>query len=380
MSKSEGQREWAEKIVEYAHSINAFVDRGLNGGWDLAGTEPSHPDVEHLAEMALDAVRLANAQGDTNKLREFWPPAHRPFISRLEEQGQSIHVVYLLPDESIVARIGASYAHAYTVHIIGDRVNRLDDIPFFGRSPDRRYFAYGFKSGVSICDGWNGPTVAKCPWPTGTEGVPAEFEVEPLSSSPSPTQLIPFPDGERVLLVSEDGIFVLSPDRASRLLPTEQEMINHFDWLQKEYPGDPLVCSLAMEHGTLSRAGRYIAVGSQDSTHLVFDAELNLVGNIGNVMDYPHHAIFSEDDDVLALNSCHFYNGTTIGVETRLLGDFFTEPYEDNELTPLLEDGSRVYAGIGVGEDFIVGDAYGYIRAFSKQGVFKWQNFIGSSI
>ena len=73
-----------------------------------------------------------------------------------------------------------------------------------------------------------------------------------------------------------------------------------------------------MEHGAVSRDGRFVAVGCQDSSHLVYDDQLELIGDIGNQSEYPHYAVFSADQSMIAFNSCHFYNGITVGVPLAL--------------------------------------------------------------
>lgn len=63
----------------------------------------------------------------------------------------------------------------------------------------------------------------------------------------------------------------MEEENAVRLLPTEEDMREHFKWLQDEYPDDALEMSLDMEHGAVSPDGKYIVVGSQDSSHLIFN-------------------------------------------------------------------------------------------------------------
>ena len=307
-----------------------------------------------------------------------WPPAHSPLITWLEEHGQSIPLVRFLDDGSLVARIGAHYdKDAKTVHIRGDTVLELPAIGPFGRSPNRRYFAFAHESGIEIRDGWSGERTAFCPWPRGTEDVPDGFEVSPFAKHPTPTRLVPFPDGDRVLLASSDGIFVLAPNSVRRLLPTREQLRGQFLWLRENHPADPLACSIDMEHGVVSNDGTLIAIGEQSSSHLVFDSDVRLVLEVPPASEYPHHAVFSADDAVLALNSCHFYNGTTVGVATTALRNRASmaavAPFQ-------LEDGARVYAAAARNDEFIVGDARGYVRAFDTAGMYRWQQFIGSSI
>jgi hypothetical protein len=46
----------------------------------------------------------------------------------------------------------------------------------------------------------------------------------------------------------------------------------------------------------------------------------------------------------------------------------------------LIDAESKVYAAAWRGEEFIMGDAYGDLRAFDKTGEVLWQHFIGSSV
>lgn len=379
-SKEQLQAEWKTKTIEYAQAINAFVEKGLQDGWENAGPEPKDQGREELVPYLMEAIRKANEDKDLARLREDWPLAHSPLIPLLEKNGQDIPVVAILDDGRIVARIGTPYQKGYVVEINDLDVVVNDAVDFFGRSPNRKYFAYTMSEGVSITEGWLGNVVSFCPYPIGTEGVPEEFAVKPLEAPPTPTQLVPFPDGQRVLFVSAAGIYVLSPREAIRLLPTTEEMLEHFKWLQEDYPEDELNINLSMEHGAVSFDGKLIAVGSQDSTHLVFNDKYELVGDIGNQSEYPHYAIFSNDNEMILLNSCHFYNGISIGVPTRYLPDLETAPYAEDERTPILDDDARVYAGVYRKDEFIVGDASGYLRAIGKNGERHWQHHIGSSI
>jgi WD40 repeat protein len=164
-------------------------------------------------------------------------------------------------------------------------------------------------------------------------------------------------------------------------MPTQDQMRKHFEWLREEYPDDPLSYGLSMEHGAISPDGKLIAAGHQSSLHYLFDADsLDVVAEIGYLSEYPHHAAFSRDGEVVAFNSCHFYNGMTIGVPTDLLPGLKTAPYELDHRLILLEEGSRVYASVSRDDEFIIGDASGYLRAFDLKGNFLWRHFIGSTV
>jgi len=375
------QVEWKQKTIKYAKSVNRFVEKGLSLGWENAGTEPKDPNIEKLVPHLIKAIRKANKSGNFERLRFEWPLAHSPLIPILNKNGQSIPTVCILDDKTIVARIGAPYKKGYVVQIQELDVKVVPNIEYFGRSPNRKYFAYSKENGVSVTDGWLGEEVSFCPYPKGTEGIPVEYNGIEFDQPPIPTKLIPFPDGSRVLFISSEGIFVLSENEAVRLLPTLENMKDYFEYLKKkERSDDRLSLNIDMEHGAISPDGKFIAVGSQDSLHLIFNDKLELIAKIGHRSEYPHYAIFSDDGDMVAFNSCHFYNGITIGVPVKLLPGLETKAYKADDRTPILENGSRVYAGTFRKDEFIIGDASGYLRAFNKQGKPIWQHFIGSSV
>ena len=195
------------------------------------------------------------------------------------------------------------------------------------------------------------------------------------------TQIVVFPDGERIALAMPDGVFVLSESGATRLLPDAEACQDHFEEQEDEDPEDILPLSVDMEHIAVSQRGDLILMGHQCSAHLVFDAELNQIASIGHKSEYPHYAWFSADGSMAAFNSCHFYHGATIGAPVDALKGLETSSYEKPE-PPLrmLEEGARVYAAVARNDEFIIGDANGYLRAFDLEGNHRWQHFIGSTI
>ncbi len=382
LSPSAAQQAWKQHVLDYAAAINRYVEKGLRDGWDQCGEEPQMAPTEHLLASWRQALEAINRPGTDaarrDAFRQDWPPAHLPLIPLLKEEGLHVAALALLDDGSLLARIGAPYQAGHVVRIIGDQTERVDGVSFFGRCPARRYFALALQDGVLVTDGWGGALVAQMAWPNGLEDLPEGVKAEPLAAAPRPTQLIPFPDGQRVLLVSDDGIFVLSTRGAQRLLPSRTDLSNALadgDLSEDEGPW-----SLSMAHGAVSPDGRWIAVGCQDGYHLVFDAELRPVATIGPVGEYPHFALFNGRSDHAIFNACHFYNGATLGVAVADLPGLKTDYYDGDARTPTLQEGARVYAGVHRGDEYIVGDAHGYLRAFSESGDERWQHFIGSTI
>lgn len=382
------QQQWRRQVLAYAEAVNAHVAAGPAKGWKLAklwkraAKEPAVPDYTALLPHALAAVREANRTGRIEEMRELWPPAHEPLVSLLKENGQAISALAILPDASILARIGTVYEAGKVVRIVGDQVEDVPGIAVFGLSPDRRKIALATDAGVRVTAGWQGPTLCTCPWPRGDEDLPPAPAAVRTDPARRPERLVPFPDSDRVLFTGDEGVFVLAPDGARRLLPTREQVSEHWDWILTEHPTDvPLgVAVTSMAHGAVSPDGALIAVGCQDGRHLVFNRDLERIAAVGPLGEYPHYALFSPDGRTVAFNACHFYNGTTIGMPVDLLPGYESDFYEEVDDITVIERGARVYAGVARGDEFILGDANGYLRAVSREGAVRWQHYIGSTI
>ncbi|MEM8944472.1 MAG: hypothetical protein AAGD11_04750 [Planctomycetota bacterium] len=376
-------KDWRKKTLAYVSAMNNYIQRGIECNWEGEDL-PAEPKETRkaIALDVLEAVRAANQTGHLGGLRDRFPPAHSPFVRKLEKNGQDLPVVLLLADGRIVLRVGAPYEAGYVAVVSGDEVTQLpNDIFTVGRSPNRKVFAKASGAEVTLHDGWDGAVIARLPWPDGTEGMPAGFHSQRIDGVPTVTKLVPYDSGDRALLVSPEGVFVLESERAVRLLPTPEELQEHFEWLKREYPEDTLSYDLDMDHGALSPNGRWIACGHQSSEHYLFDANTyEVAAKVGNLSEYPHFALFSNDSQLVALNSCHFYAGETLGVPLSIVPGLVTKRYEVDKRLVLLEDGARVYAGVYRNNEFIIGDAGGYLRAFDGCGNSRWRHFIGSSM
>jgi hypothetical protein len=364
MDEDELSSLWREASRRYVSAINAHVERGLREGWERAGPKPQD-DREHLAADVLAAVRRANASGDTASLREKFPPAWEPFLPILPEKGQWLKPMAWIDDDRIA--VGLWSGPGSIVVVSSDGIAVQQGVRGFGRSPDRRFFALAFDDGVEVRQGWDGPRVAWLNWPRGPKGLFGEGTIR---------ELIVFPDGKRVLLVSPLGIFVLAEGGNTQLPLTKCR--EELDRSRAEKPDEP--SDHEMAHGAISPRGDSVLVGCQDTKHLVFNARLELIAQVGPRSDSPTFAWFSADGSVAAFNACNFYDGVSIGVSVADLPGLDTPSFREHPKVHVLDDHARVYDAVGRSDEFIVGDAQGYLRAFDLQGNFRWQHFIGSTI
>jgi hypothetical protein len=250
-------------------------------------------------------------------------------------------------------------------------------------SPDRRFFARLTAEHLVITEGWGGRELAQVPRPRGDEGAPAGTETLSEDDGLAPIEhMVVLPSGEGVALATGRGVFLSTGSGVRRLSPdtaTLEQSVR--EWAKLNPDDGPYPLRTDMTHVAVHPSGEWIACGYQDSQHELRTLDGTLVGNFGPLhSEYPHHAAFSPDGTRAIFNSCHFYNGvTSIGRMDELLTLRLGTYEEDVRLLPL-ESGARVYHSSFHEDLFLLGDAYGYIRAAKPNGDLGWQHFTGSSI
>ena len=349
------QEEWNSKGEQYAKEVNEMIEFGEKNGWENWNGNDPEDKREHLAKQVIEQLKKANKERTVDQFREAFPPAHAPLIPFLEKQAQSIEQLHFITEQKIVFLTGTSYEKQQAYLLDNDRSSKLDkNIYSIGKSRRNNIFAIATKGKISTFRGWEGELINEF-----NLNETAELEI---------TELIPFNDGNRLLLVSAEGIYLVSKSEERLIHPLNED--NEEDWTP----------DIDMENATLSNDNDYIVVGDQGCDHRILDSNGNTVGSIGPQSSYPHFCLFSKDDSQLITNSCHFYNGVTIGIDSGRYIGVNIEAYKESEDYKIMDDNIRVYVGLATSSYYILGDAYGYIRAIDRNGIKLWSHFLGSTI
>lgn len=352
---SDIQKEWNEKGAAYGTGINEMVAFGETHGWDKWEGEEPVDEREHLADEVVRLLHEANESGTVAAFREAFPPSHSPLLAYIKNNQQNIELFSFIGDEKIIFFVRAYNQEPQGYILDGDKLMELDpSVKAVGKSKQGNVFAVLTDGVLTTVQGWDGEVIAT-------------FTLDALKES-TMTQLLPFNDGKTVVLVAPEGIYLLSAE-GEKLIHPEPDEDEELE--EDEEPG----ISLSMENADISNDNRYIVVADQDGSHRVLNASGEQIGEIGPESSYPHFCLFASNDDQLITNSCHFYNGVTIGVATSNL-----ETYQDSEDYVDIDESMRVYAGVAADGYYILGDANGYIKAFDKQGKNLWRHFLGSTI
>ncbi|GDY34750.1 hypothetical protein ACINB_06420 [Acidovorax sp. NB1] len=358
------------------------------------------------APTVLQLARVVHRHADADlceRFRQRFAFAPDAFVQRAANAGCFIGPVIALDDGRVLARIGPAYDDtAHWVAVQGPHHQPLPALRGVGRSPNRHIFAQSDGQQITTHQGFDGPAIARFALPRGNEGLPPHVHVAPGPLGQRCDELIPFNDGQRVLLRNPTGIYLLTPTDnngsnedggVKRLHPQTFDEDGPYTWPKNqmdEEVGGQTITTLALDmlHMALSPDERHIAVGDQDSSHILLDARGNLVAEYDPQSSYPHHTAFSHDGTRLFANSCHFYWGNTLSVPlapfpppvAQEQADAPQHTSADAEDLPTLDDRCRVYASATQPGLVVLGDADGYLHALSDDGQALWRHHIGSTI
>ncbi|CAI6056887.1 hypothetical protein PAECIP112173_01626 [Paenibacillus sp. JJ-100] len=370
---TEVAEKWRSEGKRYASQINAFVHQMLQG---------EHPDESELTDDARDSishkvinmVQQANLQDDVERLRVELPAATWPLSNHFQDSMQPVQAVCYLNEDTVLCNTGlfSNLGQVYTLDQRGWW--RSPDDTFAGCSSNGDYVALANGEGVRVLRKpgrrLEGEQVAFYRW----EGIQNQIkavlpEVESLVDSVHPEwkleKLIPLDQGQKLLLQSQYGIYLIEQEKVTILHPDVAEIVEHgFE-----------VTLISMGHAAVSVDDRWIAWGSQMSSHIVLDRETNTMYEVQPESSYPHCVTFSGDSEVVWFNACHFYNGVTIQVH---LANIVSS--EQEEQWPIMDENARVYAMVETEEGMVIGDAYGYLYCINREGQELWRHFVGSTI
>lgn len=361
--------EWQQQGKQYVAEVNAYhARRDAGEECDEVKADPRKP----WAATALQLCRRVNERGDAAlhaRFRRRFCFAPDAFNSVAQDHGQFIGPVLAIDNERLAVRLGPAYDDdSEWVVLQGPHVTPLENVKGIGRSHNRKTWVFCYEGGEFVTrNGFDGPVIAEFSAPLGTEGLPDSLELETTEASERCDEAIPFNDGECVLLRNPTGIYLLSPQGVKRIHPQEFEEEGPYSWPKNQQDGG---LSMDMMHMALSPDKRFIALGDQDSPHILLRSDGTVVRTFDTLSDYPHYAVFSEDSNHVALNSCHFYHGATLLAKTD----------STDEEPATLEDERRVYTAVASDGHFIVGCANGYLSAIRHDGSLAWRHHVGSSM
>jgi len=329
---------WIAEGTAFAAALNGYVSRVYSVGPNKAGREPSETREDMAGYVRTQLIAL-NAAGDHARARQLFPPAYEPFD--YEQLGQSIARLAYLRDGRRVACV----AHE-VFELQRDRIVAIPDVVGFAQSFDRKWVAKQYPDRIDIHDGWDGPLERSLP--CSLDGI---------------VQATVSLDGDALLIAADTGIFWLTQHGAQRLLPTEDSG------------------SVSYPHAALSPNGRFVAMGTQDSPHIIVDRKTGRRHLFDPMSSYPHFAAFHHDRPEAVLSSCHALHGSG----TQLV-DLEATIHGTKSSTRPLDQRAWVYSIETTPTHYLLADRGGYIWSYGSslegdlEGEQQWYCFLGSTL
>lgn len=273
----------------------------------------------------------------------------------------------------------------------GLQAQPLPDLHGTGRSVNRQCFARCDGTHITTHTGWDGPVMARFALPQGNEGIPPALGLAAGAAGQACDELIPFNNGQRVLLRNSTGVYLLTPDAVQRLHPLQWDEDGPYTWAknQQAHP-DGNRLRLHMVHMALSADEHYIAVGDQDSAHTVLNAqaldraEVQVLARYAPLSAYPCHTTFTHapsthESSTLLASACHLYTGSTGVASVQFLGLPTQAAKGDLALQPI-QTHWRIEASAAVAGLVVLGDANGTLHGLDNAGQALWHHHMGGAV
>ncbi|NMP09792.1 PQQ-binding-like beta-propeller repeat protein [Paenibacillus polymyxa] len=369
--------QWRQEGKRYAADVNEFVRIGMESQWQQEQPEPMQDERSKLAKDIFRMIQEANQAGETERLHREIPAASWPLTPAFEEALQAVRPMAFMNGSNEVILHAGNPRERGKIYLAGkDGIRQILGLHRVGCSPDGSYFALVDGNGIRIIrhpdQNLEGEETAHFQWTDIRVRLKASIpDLECLADEEHPEdmldEVIPFGDGQRLLLVCGYGVYLLAGDQVDLIHPKASE--------RRELGLEDTIVDMA--HGAVSKDGRWIAYGSQMSEHLLMDLTDKTVHTWEPNSSYPHYALFSKDGLDVWYNACHFYNGATIQVP---IAEVEQGLAQNTEEWPIINEEMRVYAAVALTQGAILGDAYGYLRLMDREGRELWRYFVGSTI
>ncbi|KJD41093.1 hypothetical protein QD46_03515 [Paenibacillus polymyxa] len=369
--------QWRQEGKRYAADVNEFVRIGMESQWQQEQPEPMQDERSKLAKDIFRMIQEANQAGETERLHREIPAASWPLTPAFEEALQAVRPMAFMNGSNEVILHAGNPRERGKIYLAGkDGIRQILGLHRVGCSPDGSYFALVDGNGIRIVRqpdrNLQGEETAFFQWKDIQARLKAAIPgLECLADEEHPEdildEVIPFGDGQRLLLVCGYGVYLLAGDQVDLIHPMASE--------RRELGLEDTIVDMA--HGAVSKDGRWIAYGSQMSEHLLMDLTDKTVHTLEPGSSYPHYALFSKDDLDVWYNACHFYNGATIQVP---IAEVEQGLALNTEEWPIINEEMRVYAAVALTQGAILGDVYGYLRLMDREGRELWRYFVGSTI
>ena len=390
-SVKEASQRWIDEGKKFKNAINDWLDI-IYLDEQSPIEECPEETREDMSGYVLNKIEEYNKDKKYKELRLLFPPDDDPID--WEDIANCISQVSILQDNQLIVTINECHEERW-VYIIDDNDIQLieDGIFMFGKSYDKKYFAKVYLDKIDVCEGWNGKVVSTFKPPKNygkdfsTKNPVVKDGLSRLNFDDMKIhRVVVFPNGNKVGLASGVGVFILD-EKGSQFIQTES------DYEVEENDNQGFTFDFEYPHIDVSPDGQYIAAGSQNSPHLVFE-KINkswvITATIEPRSSYPNFVKFNylnqEKGDQytgpqLLLSSCHFGQSASIALPiNNITANFTASGYDADESLNYVDEKKWVFAAGNYTWGWALGSNDGYIWFKHINGYQLGYLYIGGTV
>lgn len=323
MQVNEASERWIREGKAYKNKLNDWLDIIIMDG--KRPTEPVPDETrQDMAAYVLEQIKKYNREGNYELLRKLFPPDTD--VLKLKDRTECVSKAIMLPNNSLVVNIG-NWQQARRVYLISNNTFILqEDVITFGASCNKKYFAKVYAYQIDLTEGWDGPVLRSFYTP----------------EQPDIQQLVVFPSGQKIAIASEKGIFVID-EKGSERIETENS--------------DTLV----YPHVDISPDEKYLAAGSANSKHLVFESEngkwvvSTIIEPFGRNPNYVKFNYQLNGNQHVLFGSCNERYGALSLSVGYIKPGLETSLYDMEEIVGLVDNINQVYSAQGFDSGYFMG-------------------------
>jgi hypothetical protein len=384
---------WIDQGKKYTEQINRYHAAMDKRETEIeAGKKPpeiAEPKTDPRRAMANDLLRFAKSEllnanaAEISLWRAAFPFGYDALIKAYADDSCSVEQCFSLEGNDCAVIVKGFNGKELSMGVKrGNRWKFDAAVHRIGRSHHQKVWAFATSKGIETRDGFDGKPIQTFAYPRGNEGLPAWLKLGPSKEAQHANVLIPFNDGQRVLLANDTGVYLLnstaskSADKVRRLHPQEFDKDGPYTWPKNKDEKDAAL-SLSMVHVALSPDEKYIALGDQDSVHVLLNTRGKVIAT-ADVGNYPHFALFDRASTHVLFNECHLYSGITSAVALKNIPATLSDKPVELEKKPV-DEILRVYSAAAGERTFYLGGS-GYINAVTLDGKRLWRHHVGGSV
>jgi len=310
-SEEEAAKMWNSKgktfYKEMTHWLGQYYDE--NSDVVEGAPEPSDSRMD-MERFAFDTLEKYNNAGTPEKVRALILPSYEP-ISKYawENLGKAISKILAIDKNTILSKV------ENTVYLLSDnKIEEQKDLIGFGASKDKRYIAKCLKDKIEITIGWSKSVVTTLKYPTSYgESIKMIYPTLNTDSFNSPSNMgirdvKVFDNGKKAVLVTDEGVFILSDKAPELLYPHRDKMIEVISSFSQRANNelDKYIFNLNMSYinADISLDDQFIVIGGRlPSPHL---AGTLIYKNKGSEYELVKHA---EEESMFSIQNQFHDNG-----------------------------------------------------------------------